>query len=306
MIIIIFIILGLFIIRFPFLRYVIIHIFSVLPLAIIDFYKYIRYKKYNNCPEFGKIRLNSAKTSQVFGCGKTLSLVRTAIHIYKKYNDKPVWDPDLKKFVTQHIHIISNVRLYGVPYIQWIGEDQFINIDKLGFEKQDVTIFLLDEVGTIFNSRKFRDNISMEFLTRLLQSRKNKMALYMTSQRFQFTDKILRESCATVTTCRKIWRLIEQCDYDAFEAENAVNVNLIKPIKTTVWLATDKDYEAYDSYQLIEALVKTDPKGFLDTPEILETYGMSGSDLSVVPDRHQVKNTNLLGLKKKSALTSPR
>lgn len=301
MIIIIIILAVLFIFRFPFLRYIIFHLFTVIPLAIIDFYKYIKYKKYNLCPEFGKIRLNSAKTSQVFGCGKTLSLVRSAIHIYKKYNNKIVWDEEQNKFVTQHIHIISNVKLFGVPYTPWIGEDQFINIDKLGFDHMDVTIFLLDEVGSIFNSRKFRDNISMEFLTRLLQSRKNKMALYMTSQRFQFTDKILRESCATVTTCRKFWRLIEQCDYDAFEAENAVNVNLLSPIKTTVWLATDKDFESYDSYQLIESLVKEDPHGFLDTNEILETYGVGQSDMSVINDRHikkRKKNFSLLGSNK--------
>ena len=196
-------------IKFPFLRYVVTHPFLVVRHACVDMYKYIRYKRYNNCNEYGLIRLNSAKTSQVFGCGKTLSLVRQAKYVYNRYNNKKVWDEEEKCFVTQKIHIISNVRLYDIPYIEFIGESQFIDIDKLGFDKQDIIIYLLDEAGAIFNSRQFRDNISMEFLTRLLQSRKNKMALYMTSQRFQFTDKILRESCSYVTTCKKIWRIIE-------------------------------------------------------------------------------------------------
>lgn len=268
------------VVKFPFLRFIVLHPFIVIPHAFSDGFKYIKYKKYNNCNEFGLIRLNSAKTSQVFGCGKTLSLVRQAVHVYNRYNNKKVWDDENKCFVIQHIHIISNVELFDVPYIKWIGEQQFIDIDKLGFEKQDIIIYLLDEAGAIFNSRKFRDNISMEFLTRLLQSRKNKMALYMTSQRFQFTDKILRESCSYVTTCKKIWRIIELCDYDAFEVENVSNVQLLQPLNRRYWLATDKDYHSYNSYQLIEQLKKDNSDGnLLTTPEILETYGSSDGSI---------------------------
>lgn len=76
------------IVKFPFLRFVVLHPFIVIPHALSDGFKYIKYKKYNNCNEFGLIRLNSAKTSQVFGCGKTLSLVRQAVHVYNRYNNK--------------------------------------------------------------------------------------------------------------------------------------------------------------------------------------------------------------------------
>lgn len=268
--------------KFPFLRFVLFNPFLVIPNAVKDVYKWFKYKRYNNCKEYGKIRLNSAKSSQVFGCGKTLTLVRQAIAVYHRYNNKPVWSEEEKKFVIQKIHIISNVKLFGVPYIQWDSEQQFIDIDKMGFAPQDVTIYLLDEAGTIFNSRQFRDNISMEFLTRLLQSRKNKMCLYMTAQRFQFTDKILRESCSTVTTCKKIWRIIEVCDYDAFEVENVSNVNLLQPVSRVYWLAKDKDYHSYDSYQLIEKLKKmNNDKEFLTTNEILETYGDTITDINM-------------------------
>lgn len=268
--------------KFPLLKFILFHPFVVIPNAIKDIYKYFRYKGYNNCKEFGKIRLNSAKSSQVFGCGKTLTLVRQAIEVYHRYNDKLVWSEKENKFVIQKIHIISNVKLYGVPYIQWESERQFIDIDKMGFAPQDITIYLLDEAGTIFNSRQFRDNISMEFLTRLLQSRKNKMCLYMTAQRFQFTDKILRESCSTVTTCKKIWRIIEVSDYDAFEVENVSNVNLLQPVNRYYWLAKDIDYHRYDSYQLIEKLKKmNDNKEFLTTNEILVTYGDTSTDINM-------------------------
>lgn len=266
---------------FPLLRFIILHPISVITIGISDIYKYFKYKRYNECKEFGRIRLNSAKSSQVFGCGKTLSLVRQAVHIYKRYDGLQVWDPDVKEFVTQHIHIISNVKLFDVPYIQWTGENQFIDIDKFGFGSMDITIYLLDEAGTVFNSRNFRDNISMEFLTRMLQSRKNKMALYMTSQRFIFTDKILRQTCSTVTTCKKLWRFIELCDYDAYEVENVVNLSMLRPISVKFWFAKDKDYHSYDSYQLIEQLKKDNEEGnLLSTPEILDTYGSRDGSLS--------------------------
>lgn len=275
-------------INFPIIRYIVLHPFLVITQGVKDIYNYFRYKKYNNCTEYGRIRLNSAKGSQVFGCGKTLSLVRQAKYIYDRYNGLPVWSDKEKLFVIQKIHIISNVHLYDVPYIKWEGVNQFIDIDKMGFDEQDITIYLLDESGTIFNSRNFRDNISMEFLTRLLQSRKNKMCLYMTSQRFQFTDKILRESCSTVTTCKKIWRLIELSDYDAYEVENVTNVNMLRPVSVRYWLAKDKDYHSYDSYQLIEQLKKDNEEGnLLNTEEILATYG--SSDGSVLSSTHLKK-----------------
>lgn len=296
---IIFIVIFFILAKFPMLRFIVLHPFQVIPHAISDGYNYIKYKKYNNCMEYGKIRLNSAKTSQVFGCGKTLSLVKIATAVYYRYNNKPVWSDKEKKFVTQKIHIISNVALYNVPYIPWKDETQFTMIDKMGFPEQDIIIYLLDEAGTIFNSRQFRDNISMEFLTRLLQSRKNKMCLYMTSQRFQFTDKILRESCSVVTTCQKKWRIIELCDYDAFEVENVANVSMLRPIATKYWLAKDRDYHSYDSYQLIEKLKKVnDSNGFLSTEEILNTYGENSNNVDNINPKHINKTYLKKGIKK--------
>ena len=227
--------------------FVLSHFFSLIKYGIVDLYLYFKHREYNRCHEFGKIRLNSAKSSQVFGNGKTLTLVKQAISIYNQYNDKLVWSIEEQKLVKQQIHIISNVELYGVPYIKWTDTSQFVKLPEMGFGSEDVTIFLLDESGAIFNSRDFRTNITSDFLTRLLQSRKNKMCLYMTSQRFAFTDKILRQTCSTVTTCRKWWRIVEVCEYDAYSVENAGNPSLVKPLSTKFYLATDQDYHSYNS-----------------------------------------------------------
>lgn len=251
--------------------------------SFIDIYYYFKHKKYNLCKEYGMIRLNTASTNQVFGCGKTLLLVIRAFYIYNKYNNKFVYDEVNKKFVIQKVHIISNVELFGIPYVKFSSVNQLIEIDKFGYPDQDVTIFLLDESGAIFNSRNYRDNISTDLLTRLLQSRKNKMALYMTSQRFAFTDKILREVCNEVTTCRKWWRIVKTVNYNAYDLENAINPDLVKPLSTRYYFIFNSDYSKYNSYQLVEELRKDyKPGDYLNTSEILQNYGSNDGSLENV------------------------
>lgn len=220
----------------------------------------------------------SGSGSQVFGSGKTLSMIRDVIGLYHRYNDKVVFDEDSKKFVIQRIHIISNVELYDIPYIKFESVNQFIDIDKYEFGPMDITIYLLDESGAIFNSREFRNNISTEFLTKLLQSRKHKCCMYMTSQRLQFTDKILREICSSVVACRKYWRIVCNYDYNPLDLEYALNPEMIKPIRKSYWLATDKTFKSYNTYQLVEKLRKNyDVNEYLNTEEILATYGGDSS-----------------------------
>ena len=271
-------------IMFPsFFTFFVFNIHNIIIWGIRDIYLYFKHKEYNRCHEFGMIRLNCATDNQVFGCGKTLMLVKRAISVYNKYNNKLVWDSDQEKFVVQKIHIISNVELYNVPYVKFTGVNQIIDIDKFGFDSQDITIYLLDESGAIFNSRNFRDNISTEFLTRLLQSRKNKCCLYMTSQRFQFTDKILREVCNMVYFCRKKWRVVKTSAYSAYDVEHCLSIDLIKPKSIKYTFIFDKDYHSYNSYQLVEDLRKDyKPDMYLDTKEILETYGDTVIDMNSV------------------------
>ena len=213
-----------------------------------DLYNYFHLKKYNLFSDNGKIILYSGSGSQVFGSGKTLSMIRDVINIYRVYDNKVVWDDENKKFTTQNIHIISNVELTDVPYIKFNGVNQFVDLEKYNFGSMDVTIFVLDESGAIFNSREFRDNISSEFLTRLLQSRKNKCCMFMTSQRLQFTDKILRQICSTVVSCHKTWRVITNYDYSPLDLEYAVNPELVRPRSKKYWFATDNVFKQYNTF----------------------------------------------------------
>lgn len=280
----IFIVIFLFAIAlFPFLRFYVTHLPVTLKATIIDVYRYFRYKKYHECREIGKVIMFTASDGQAFGSGKTLSMVQWLKQIYDKYNGLDVYDEDTKSFVKQRIIIISNVKLFGIPYIQFKGRDQFVNIDKLDYTEHDVVFFVIDEAGLEFNSRKYKDNLPTDFLVRLLQVRHNRVSFCLTSQRFGFVDKVLRQICGVVTTCKKKWRIVRLQDYDAYALENCNNPSMLQPIATRFYFATDKLYNSYDTTYNVEKLKEQLEAGeLLDTKEIIERTGESYSPESVM------------------------
>lgn len=97
-------------VRFIPLRLVIKNPAATVFYAVKDLYEYIVHKSARNCPT-GKIIAYTA----LFGGGKTLSVVHYVTTLFYRYDGLKVWDRDRKKFVTQHIHVISNVSL-KIPY----------------------------------------------------------------------------------------------------------------------------------------------------------------------------------------------
>lgn len=274
-------VLGVFflLVYFPYFRYGLFHPNISIPNGIKDIYNYFHYKKYNICNEFGRIYMFTASDSQAFGSGKTLSLVRWLRSIYNKYNNVDVWSNDKNCFVKQHILIISNVVLKDIPYIPFIGKSQFVEIDKLPHEEQDVIIFVIDEAGMEFNSRKYKENLPTDFLVRLLQVRHNKVAFAMTSQRFGFVDKVLRSTCEIVTTCKKKWRIVRLQDFDAYNLENCSNPEMIRPLQTRYYFATNKLYNAYDTtYNVTKLKEQLNEGEILQTQEILMQIGDTGGN----------------------------
>lgn len=260
------------------------HFKTFIKYTCLDTYNYFKYKKYNQYTNYGVITMYCASGTQVFGSGKTLSMVQHVCSIYKRYNDKLVYDDKIGKFVIQKIHIISNVQLNDVPYIKFTNVNQFVDIDKYKFGSMDIVLYVLDESGAIFNSREFRSNISTEMLTRLLQSRKNKCCLFTTSQRFNFTDKILRQICCVVYECSKKWRFICLRAYNPLDLEFAYNPEIVKPRSRMMFICTNEMFNAYNSYQLIEDLNKKYTP--ISETEILQTYGETvGSVDNLSPSR---------------------
>lgn len=253
---------------FPLIPFLIKNFHRIMFWGVRDTYEYFKKKKYNVCPYFGQVWITAAYRNKVFGSGKTLDVSKFVREIYRKYNNLPVYDEEKKAFVTQHLHIISNITFNDIPYVKFTNVNQLMNVEQ---EEQDVTIFVFDEIGAIWNSRNFKDNISTELLRKLLQVRHNKIFIIGTSQRFKFVDALLRQITGCVFCVRKYWRVLRKIEYDPMDLENCTNSDMLKPIRTKYLFITNRDYNAYDTTEIVGQLSKDD---FLPDEQILVNQGL--------------------------------
>lgn len=273
-------------------RVAVTHPIKTIRYAITDFIKWVRYKRWNEC-----------KTGQLvayvglFGKGKTLSAVHHVVSRYNKYNDKKVFDFHRKKWVTQKVHIVSNVEL-ALPYEKFTGLAQIVQISerykKYDEENDTLTCHLIlgDEFSVQMNSRSFKSNIDPLFLNTLLTCRHHHISLIYTAQRFNHVDALLRQVTSWVISCNKVWRFMVHGQFDAFALENATDPTLVKSTKRFGWFITDADYNAYDTLACVENLKKSCEDGdMLTEEEILALQQNNGVNMEAVakPSRQYVK-----------------
>lgn len=257
----------------PFIPFAVTHFYQIVTNGAVDIYHYFKHKEYNRCKFFGRIYMITAYRNKVFGSGKTLDMTMVARYLFNRYDNRPVWSEDKQDFVIQHIHLISNVELLDVPYTPFTHVDQIKNVEQ---EAEDVTIFVFDEVGAIWNSRNYKDNINTELLKRLLQVRKNKIGILCTAQRFKFVDALLRQITGSLICVKKTWRIIKVLEYDAVSFENCDNIDMLKPLSVSYKFVLDKDYAAYDTSAIVEDLKKTE---MISEAEILAAQGVVNPDI---------------------------
>ena len=271
---------------FPSVRCAVSHPFSMIRYGVLDAVTYLRQKGYNKC-HTGDLDIYCG----YFGSGKTLSLVHKVTGLYEQYNNKPVWCPRRKKFVTQRILILSNVAL-SVPYQPLHSLAQVVAASKVNQQYDDehdtltVTLACVDELGVQLNSRSFRDNIDPTFLSTLLCCRHYYISLYGSAQRFGHVDKLMRDVTLHVIQCRKVWRL--QCNswYDAWELENVTNPELVQPLRRGCWFVRDKDYNAYNTLAVVDTLTKRySERDMLSEAEILAARAPAGPTPDAVTHR---------------------
>ena len=252
-------------------RVILTHPVSTVYYGVKDIYKYFRFYRWNECST-GTISCYVG----LFGKGKTLSAVHKVVNLYKRYNNKKIYDFNRKKWVTQKVHIISNVSL-AIPYEDFVSMAQIVAVaDRMRAvdEKNDTltcAIVLGDEFSVQLNSRSFKSNIDPLFLNTLLTCRHHHISLIYTSQRFGHVDALLRQVTSYVYTCDKVWRIMVHEQYDAFELENASDPTLIKPKSRFGWFIRDAAFQAYDTLACVGNLTKSCKEGDMLTEEqILE------------------------------------
>ena len=265
-------------VAFPVVPFVAGKLHLIIFYGILDIYKYFRYKRWHEFKGYGKIMCYTG----LFGSGKTLSMTHFVRMIFNYYDGLEVWDFEQKKWVIQHIHILCNYHLNGVPYTPLVSERQLIDIEQ---PKQDITLVVLDEISAIFNNRDYK-NFTPDVLISMLQCRHRKTSFLGSAQRFQMMDKNFRQTMETSSNCKKFWRIVKVVLFDAYQLENCSNPLMLKPIKNQYWFVRDSDYQAYDTNEMVTKLVKDAQEGrMLTSMEISAKQGDIAGDINLATSR---------------------
>lgn len=264
-------------------RTIVLHPIASVTNGIKDIYRYIRYHEWHKM-KTGKLVCYCA----LFGKGKTLSVVHYVVANYQKYNDRRIYDFDRRKWVTQKVHVVSNVDLQ-IPYEKFVSLAQIVQIadtfaakDK---ENDTLTCVLVlgDEFSVQMNSRNFKSNIDPLFLNTLLTCRHHHISIIYDAQRFNHVDALLRQVTSYVVQCNKVWRVMVSAQYDAWELENATTPSAVKPQRRYGWFIFDRDYQAYDTLACVDNLTKSCKSGdMLSEDEILALQRNNAASMEVV------------------------
>lgn len=234
---------------------------KLLPLFLFyhvyDWCTYLYYRRYYRFYGWG-IHLFTGK----FGQGKSSLAVLETFDLCNKY---------------PQLHVLTNLELTNFP--SWT-EILPLKTSEDILRAPNNTIVLLDEIGSIFNSRDFSSgvrSVPKPVYQHLVQCRKRNMMIFGTVQRYNLLDKQIRDISATVTTCsagpkHPFTRMLTALVYDVDEYEAYMSNSLYVPRVSSAKAYVQKDqYRAlYDTKALIEGFLGTE---FISDEEILRNRG---------------------------------
>lgn len=232
-------------------RCIIFNLHNVGIYSVYDLVNYIKGKKWHDFTLYG-IDMYVG----MFGHGKTLSLVHEANCIYNRYGDA--------------VCFLSNIHLQNIPYVRLENFQQLVDIGENPPQGVIGFVIIIDEISSVLSHRNYA-NFPLDLLPVLMQQRKLKMKCLCTAQRFFMVDKIWRSITTNVIDCNKVWRFQNNRIYDAWDYENAMNDKLIKSSGNYWWFVKNKDFNAYDTTQLIS---KESAQNFISNEESLKRKGL--------------------------------
>lgn len=250
---------------------------SYLPLKFLYFFYdilyYFKIKKFKEFKGWG-IHLFVGK----FGYGKSSAMVIKAYKLAKKY-------PQLT--------ILTNMTLVNFPKHTRVLK---LNTAQDIVNAPDNCLVLIDEIGTIFNSRDFSSGscaVPKPLYQHLSQCRHRHMMIYGTVQRYNLLDKQIRDISADVTVCRmdKVYpfgRFISLRTYDTDEYEMYMVNRLYRPRLDfySVFAQTEHRRQLYDTKEMVNGFLD---KEFLSDKEIMENRGEYPS---IFGDYKSIKKAN--------------
>lgn len=234
-----------------------------------DLVQYIRHKRWEWFEGWGLHLYVGA-----FGAGKTCSMVNDAYHLAKRY-------PQLT--------IITNFKLMHFP-----AHTIILPLQK----PQDIinappnSLVLIDEIGTIFNSRDFaasKESVPKILFQHLCQCRKRRMMIYATTQRWNFLDKQLRDIAASVRVTRSHFahpwtRICTVYRYDAVDYDKSYTNPLVplSALRGDVYVQTDACRGRYDTAELVKSMLHDE---YIPDAQILENRGEAPAVVAALPDK---------------------
>lgn len=186
-----------------------------------------------------------------FGSGKTSTAVYKAYKICKQY---------------PQVTLLTNINVKNFPTHTNIMH--LTNVSQILKAPQN-TLVLIDEIGTIFNSRDFIANkgkaVPKILFQHLCQCRHRRMMIFGTCQRWNFLDKALRDITDTVFSCHtKFYHPFSRMNYayryDAQEYDLAESNPMLPlvPIGSFVFVQSDKVRNMYDTMEMVDGMLQAD------------------------------------------------
>lgn len=197
-----------------------------------------------------------------FGSGKTASAVRYV------YNQCCIY---------KQLSVLTNIKLKNFP--EWTNILELKTAQDI-LDAPPNTIVLIDEIGTIFNSRDFstgKTAVPKILFQHLCQCRKRHMQIIGTVQKYNLLDKQIRDISASVTVCKCSFRhpfsrLVRTFTYDVDEYEMYMTNHMYKPrlLSSNVYIQSNLCRNLYDTSELVDNMLN---KEYLSDKEILENRG---------------------------------
>ena len=219
-----------------------------------DLFNYFRYRKWEDFNYWG-LHLFVGR----FGGGKSISAVRKVYEICRRH---------------KNVTVLSNLTLQNFPkdtkIIKLVNSNQILDLP-------DKSIVLIDEIGTIFNSRDFakdKKSVPKPVYQHILQCRHRRVVLYGTVQRWNLLDKQLRDIADTVTECHSYFsdpfsRYTTCLTFDAQQYDKFTENPLlpITPMDFYGYVQTDFLRAKYDTIEMVEGLLDAE---YIPDEEILQ------------------------------------
>ena len=241
-------------------------VFIRLPMLFMylsyDFLMYVYTRGYKKFYGWG-IHLFTGR----FGAGKTSCVVYLARKYAKKY-------PQLT--------ILTNMKLENFPKHTKILE---LNTAQDILNAPNDTLVIIDEIGTIFNSRDFSSGktaVPKVLFQHLCQCRHRRIMIYGSVQRFNLLDKQIRDISADVTVCSIRFKhpfsrlcTMRTFDIEEYETYQANRLYVPRPYVINAYVQSEMTRQLYDTTELVSGMLE---KEYLPDSEILNNRGESYSN----------------------------